>query len=62
MKLGILQSFNRDWRLYAEACEKLGVDHAVIDFVGKDWLKNCLESGCDGFVVRPPNDFPERKA
>ena len=28
----------------------------------RDWLRNCLESGCDGFLVRPPNDFPERKA
>ena len=62
MKLGILTSFNKDWRLYAEACEKLGVEHEIVDFVGRDWLKNCLESGCDGFLVRPPNDFPERKA
>lgn len=62
MKLGILTSFNKDWKLYAEACEKLGVEHEIVDFVGRDWLKNCLESGCDGFVARPPNDFPERKA
>ena len=62
MKLGILTSFNKDWKLYAEACEKLGVEHEIVDFVGRDWLENCLKSGCDGFVARPPNDFPERKA
>ena len=62
MKIGILNSFNKDYLLYAKACKQLGVEYQVIDFIGKDWLRNCMESNCDGFLARPPCDYPERKA
>ena len=62
LKIGVLKSFNKDYKLYAEACEKLGVDYEVVDFTGKDWMKACEESGCDGFLARPPCDYLERKA
>ena len=62
MKIGILKSHNRDYKLYVEACEKLGIEYKIVDFIGKDWIKECLESGCDGFMARPPCDYQERKA
>ena len=62
MKIGILKSHNRDYKLYVEACEKLGIEYKVVDFIGKDWIKECLESRCDGFMARPPCDYQERKA
>ncbi len=61
MKLGVLKSHNKDYLHYVNACEKHGIDYAVVDFISKDWLKNCEESGCDGFLARPPCDYPERK-
>ena len=62
MKIGILKSHNRDYKLYVEACEKLGIEYKIVDFIGKDWIKECLESGCDVFMARPPCDYQERKA
>lgn len=62
MKIGILNSHNQDYLHYENACKNLKVDYQVINFIGKDWLSECEKSGCDGFLVRPPCDFPERKA
>lgn len=62
MKIGILNSHNKDYLHYVKACESLGVDYKIINFIGKDWLSECENSGCDGFLARPPCDYPERKA
>jgi glutathione synthase/RimK-type ligase-like ATP-grasp enzyme len=62
MRLGILTSFNEDYRLYIEACRELSVAHEVVDFLGPDWQRRCRDSGCDGFLARPPCDYPERKS
>jgi len=62
MRLGVLRSFDPDWELYARACTDLGVDYRVVDFIGPAWMEECESSGCDGFLARPPADFPERKA
>lgn len=61
MKIGILNSHNKGYLCYVDACKKLGVDYKIINFIGKDWIKECLESGCDGFLARPPCDYTERK-
>lgn len=61
MKLGVLTSFNEEYRLYATACEELGVDYRVVDFLGPGWLGECAASDLDGFLVRPPSEYPEQK-
>ncbi len=61
-KLGILESTDPSWKFYVQACEELGQPHVVIPFMANDWRERILESGCDGFLARPPCDYPERKA
>ncbi len=61
-KLGILESTDPSWRFYLQACEEAGQPHVVIPFMANDWRERILESGCDGFLARPPCDYPERKA
>jgi hypothetical protein len=62
LKLGILESTDPSSRNYVRACEELGQPHAVIPFMAPDWLERLQESDCDGFLARPPCDYPERKA
>ncbi|HRY99623.1 MAG TPA: hypothetical protein P5550_11265 [Bacteroidales bacterium] len=62
LKLGILRDFNEDHRNYVSACEEAGVDYAVIDVMSPDWIRRVQDSGCDGFLMHPPNDIQERKS
>ncbi len=62
MKLGILESPNADHRHYLTACREMGVEHTLIPFFSDHWRQAVLDAGCDGFLARPPCDYPERKA
>lgn len=53
MKLGILNEFLGNEKNYVKACEDLGIDYEVIDFISDDWIENINNSNCDGFLVRP---------
>lgn len=62
MKLGILTSFSGEHKKYIEACEYLGVDYEVVDFLSADWLKNIKKSKADGFLCTSTCDSIERKS
>lgn len=53
MKLGILNDFSGKYKIYIKACEDLGVNYEVIDFIGDNWIEEIKSSDCDGFLVRP---------
>ena len=53
MKLGILNEFTNEHKYYIKACEDLGVEYEVIDFISSNWIENIEKSNCDGFLVRP---------
>lgn len=53
MKLGILNEFLACEKEYIKACEDLGVDYEVIDFISNDWIENIEKSNCDIYLVRP---------
>jgi glutathione synthase/RimK-type ligase-like ATP-grasp enzyme len=62
LKIGILTSFDNSYEKYIAACRDLNVDHQVVDLLASDWIRQIKESGCSGFLARPPSDFQERKA
>ncbi|WP_052911786.1 ATP-grasp domain-containing protein [Riemerella anatipestifer] len=62
MKLGILTSFSGEHKKYIDACECLGVDYEVVDFLSSDWLMNIKQSDADGFLCTSTCDAIERKA
>lgn len=61
-KLGILKDFYHYHKQYEEACNHLGVDYQVIDFLSPDWIKLINESECDGFLCHPPDNIQEQKS
>ena len=60
MKLGIFTAFRNLHKNYIRSCEELGVDYEIVDIIGPDWLKDVMNSDCDGFLCRPPSKFEER--
>ncbi|MGM0649615.1 MAG: ATP-grasp domain-containing protein [Bacteroidota bacterium] len=60
-KLGILQSFDNEHLKIAEACDNLGVNYEIIDFISPDWLHEVRESDCDGFICHPPDNIQVHK-
>ena len=61
MKLGIAKGTENSYKLYVEACKELSLDYEVIDILAPDWIEKVKESQCDGFLLRPPCDYQERK-
>lgn len=61
MKLGILRSFCGEFRHYERSCRELGIDHELVDIIAPDWIRRIENSGCDGFLCRPPSRVQERK-
>lgn len=61
LKLGILKGHSNFHEDYILACKKLGVKFLVIDFLSHDWLEQIKDSGCDGYLCRPPCDIAEQK-
>jgi hypothetical protein len=62
IKLGILKSFDRSYQNYVSACKEINVPFEVVDILSPDWVKILKDCDCDGYMARPPCDFPERKA
>ena len=61
-KLAIATSFAVTYRNYISACEELGVPYEIFDILSEDWMSFVMSSDCDGYLLRPPCDIPERKA
>ena len=59
--LGICTSTDESYRYYIDACEELRVRYKIIDFLSHDWIEQVQRSQCDGFLLRPPCDYQERK-
>ena len=62
MKLGIFKSVKDYHEEYAASCDDLGVEYEIIDGLGPDWLKEAEKANVDGFLVRPPGEYPELRA
>ena len=62
MKLGIFTAFRNLHKYYVRSCEELGIEYEIIDIISSNWLKDVMESDCDGFLCRPPSKFQERKS
>lgn len=62
IKFGILKGFCGEYRYYARSCEHLNFDYEIIDFTAPDWMERIRNSGCRGFLCRPPSKVQERKA
>lgn len=62
MKIGILKSFDVDYKNNIKACEDLNVEYEVIDFLSDDWLTQIKNSNCHGYMSRPSCDMQERKS
>ena len=63
LKFGILRTLqhSKTDENWVRSCEELGIPYKMIDIWGSEWIEEVKESGCDGFLVRPPYDFQERK-
>ncbi|HOW51891.1 MAG TPA: hypothetical protein PLV42_07595 [bacterium] len=61
-KLGICIGFDKYHEQYVRSCEELGVPFVRIDLRAADWLRQVKESGCDGFLLRPPCEIQEQKS
>lgn len=61
--LGIFRTLNAkaNEEYYIASCEELGIPYKIIDIWSSSWIEQIRESGCRGFLVRPPCDFQERK-
>jgi len=40
--------------MLVRACEDLQIEYDVIDLISTNWVENIQNSGCDGFLVKPP--------
>lgn len=61
-KLGICIGFDKYHEQYVRACEELRVRYTLIDLRASDWLRQVNESGCAGFLLRPPCEIQEQKS
>lgn len=59
--LGICTSFDPSYKHYIAACDELGVKYKIVDLLSSDWIAEIENSNCDGFLLRPPCDYQERK-
>lgn len=54
MKIGILNDFKGQHVVGIKACQDLNIDYEEIDIISNNWIENIENSGCDGFLAKPP--------
>lgn len=62
MTLGILKSTKSYHEKYAISCGELGIPCVVVDGLAPDWLEQVKNTTVDGWLVRPPGEYPELRA
>ena len=62
MTLGILKSTKSYHEKYAISCEELGIPCVIVDGLAPDWLQQVQAARVDGWLVRPPGEYPELRA